>query len=94
MSMMSVLKSLYTVHKDFEDYPSAHFILDLWTDTYIKIYICMCMRMHILKKKENDIFSVKFWNETNSNQEIQNSGLFFGVSWHDHELKKVKDSEF
>lgn len=52
------------------------------------------MCMHILKK-ENDILNVKFWTKTNGNQEIQNSGLFFGVSWHDHELKKkVKDSEF
>ena len=31
---------------------------------------------------------MKFWTETNSNQEIQNSGLFFVVRWHDHELKK------
>lgn len=47
------------------------------------------MCMHILKN-ENDILNVKFWTKTNGNQEIQNSGLFFGVSWHDHELKKKK----
>lgn len=52
--------------------------------------------MHILKNKnKNDILNVKFWTETNSNQEIQNSGLFFGISWHDRELRqKVEDSEF
>lgn len=50
------------------------------------------MCMHILKNKnENDILNVKFWTETNSNQEIQNSGLFFGVSWHEHELKKKSE---
>lgn len=48
------------------------------------------MCMHILKN-ENDILNVKFWTKTNGNQEIQNSGLFFGVSWHDHELKKKSE---
>lgn len=49
----------------------------------------MCVYVYTyIKKYENDILNVKFWNETNSNQEIQDSGWFFGVSWHDYELKK------
>lgn len=52
------------------------------------------MCMHMLKNQdENGILNVKFWTETNSNQEIQNSGLFFGVSWDDHKLKTTKKSE-
>lgn len=50
MSMMSILKSLYTVHKGFEDPPTIHLILDLWTDIYI-IYIYMHVEVYAYIKK-------------------------------------------
>lgn len=52
--------------------------------------MCVYVYAYIKNKDENGILNVKFWTETNSNQEIQNSGLFFGVSWHDHKLKTEK----
>lgn len=55
--------------------------------------MCVYVYAYITNKDENGILNVKFWTETNSNQEIQNSGLFFGVSWHDHKLKNRKKSE-
>lgn len=56
----------------------------------------MCVYVYTyIKNYEDDILYVKFWNETKSNQEIQDSGWFFGVSWHDYKLKKkVKGSVF
>lgn len=55
--------------------------------------MCVYVYASITNKDENGILNVKFWTETNSNQEIQNSGLFFCVSWHDHKLKTEKKSE-
>lgn len=55
--------------------------------------MCVYVYAYITNKDENGILNVKFWTETNSNQEIQNSGLFFSVSWHDHKLKTEKKSE-
>lgn len=55
-----------------------------------QIYIYVYVYAYITNKDENGILNVKFWTETNSNQEIQNSGLFFGVIWHDHKLKTTK----
>jgi len=49
---MSTLKSLYTVHKGFEGCPSAHFILELWTDIYIQKYIYTCVYVYAYIKNQ------------------------------------------
>lgn len=56
--------------------------------------MCLYVYAYITNRDENGILNVEFWTETNSNQEIQNSGLFFSVSWHDHKLKTTTTKSY